>query len=199
MLSLRQNDSFDFLAFTPADHSHLLWMLSNAPNFFSSKIPLLISEDHRLKVKVHLRLDRHFLFYGPSGPGEFKLVEHYAIKGDLSVSRTVGTWGKVVGFRAEASLNIFDRRGDLCGAVLRNGLLPYLVLTDVVLNGSAIVSADGMFQDVLHHLEDNLNFTTAKIKPQDDGWGQENPDGTWQGLVGMLKRHELDISTGKKS
>ena len=40
-----------------------------------------------------------------------------------------------------------------------------------------------------------MNFTYTVIKPPDGQFGGIQPDGTWNGLVGLLANQEIDIST----
>ena len=39
-----------------------------------------------------------------------------------------------------------------------------------------------------------MNFTYYLTKPPDGQWGSVSPDGSWSGMVGQLKRGEVDFS-----
>ncbi len=51
----------------------------------------------------------------------------------------------------------------------------------------------GMFAEVFENLKSIMNFTYELTKPPDGVWGAIQPDGTWNGMVGMLSRGEIDI------
>ena len=38
-----------------------------------------------------------------------------------------------------------------------------------------------------------MNFTYTLIKPPDENWGAIQPDGSWNGMVGMLGAQEIDL------
>ncbi|XP_068214583.1 glutamate receptor 1-like [Palaemon carinicauda] len=49
---------------------------------------------------------------------------------------------------------------------------------------------------VLEMLADNINFTYNLVRPSDGSWGFLFPNGTWNGMVGMLHRKEVDFGLG---
>ena len=38
-----------------------------------------------------------------------------------------------------------------------------------------------------------MNFTYTAIKPPDGAWGAIQPDGSWNGMVNMLSKQEVDL------
>ena len=38
-----------------------------------------------------------------------------------------------------------------------------------------------------------MNFTYDVYKPIDNAWGNKQPDGTWDGIIGRLAARETDI------
>ena len=47
--------------------------------------------------------------------------------------------------------------------------------------------------DVCILLQKELNFTYDVYKPIDNAWGNKQPDGTWDGIIGRLAARETDI------
>ena len=40
-----------------------------------------------------------------------------------------------------------------------------------------------------------MNFTYTLIKPPDGKWGAIQPDGSWNGMVNLLAKQDIDIAT----
>ncbi|XP_071524147.1 glutamate receptor ionotropic, delta-2-like [Panulirus ornatus] len=58
------------------------------------------------------------------------------------------------------------------------------------------VSFTGPMLKVLGLLADSINFTYTLVRPPDGAWGAKQADGSWTGMVGMVKRKEIDIGLG---
>ncbi len=88
--------------------------------------------------------------------------------------------------------NFWERRNDLGGALLRVTTLPFSFITKLELDesGEKILVATGLFQTILYELSKQLNFTTTTFRPLDRKWGGKEPNGTWNGMVGMLVRDQ---------
>nr|CAD7416598.1 unnamed protein product [Timema cristinae] len=52
----------------------------------------------------------------------------------------------------------------------------------------------GYIYEVWKELECLLNFTTDFKNSVDSYWGSKQPDGSWNGLIGMLLRREIDAA-----
>ena len=50
-----------------------------------------------------------------------------------------------------------------------------------------------MFKDLLELLSQTLNFTYTLEPPEDRKWGQDNGNGSWNGMLGLLQKEETDI------
>ena len=50
--------------------------------------------------------------------------------------------------------------------------------------------------EILDYLQVSLNFTTSLARPPDGGWGARDDQGNWSGMVGMVKRNEVDFALG---
>ena len=59
------------------------------------------------------------------------------------------------------------------------------------------VNYSGIMPKILKYLEVSLNFTTTLSRPPDGAWGAVDNDGNWGGMVGMVKRNEVDFALGE--
>ncbi len=50
----------------------------------------------------------------------------------------------------------------------------------------------GMTIDIWRHFERTLNFTSTFVPSIDGAWGIKLADGTFNGMIGMLERREVD-------
>ena len=57
-------------------------------------------------------------------------------------------------------------------------------------------SYSGVMAEILDYLQVSLNFTTSLARPPDGGWGAMDDQGSWSGMVGMVKRNEVDFALG---
>jgi ABC-type amino acid transport substrate-binding protein len=71
----------------------------------------------------------------------------------------------------------------------------YLTSAELDSNGDA-TNISGLFQDLLHIMEERHNFTAHTAMPKDYKWGAYDKDHlTWNGMVGMLINKKADIAT----
>ena len=54
----------------------------------------------------------------------------------------------------------------------------------------------GIMPKILEFLQVSLNFTITLARPPDGSWGAVDEDGNWGGMVGMVKRNEVDFALG---
>ena len=59
------------------------------------------------------------------------------------------------------------------------------------------ISYSGIMPKILDYLQVSLNFTTSVARPPDGGWGAIDDRGNWGGMVGMVKRNEVDFALGE--
>ncbi|KAI0233279.1 Glutamate receptor ionotropic, kainate 2 [Lamellibrachia satsuma] len=55
----------------------------------------------------------------------------------------------------------------------------------------------GICIEILEALATSLNFTYRLVLPPDRKWGSPEADGSWNGMVGMVQRGEVDWALGK--
>ena len=71
---------------------------------------------------------------------------------------------------------------------------PWSLVPEV--SGSA--SYSGVSWKILEYLQDSLNFSVEIKRSPDGSWGSPDESGVWGGMVGMVKRNEVDFGLGKK-
>jgi hypothetical protein len=186
----------DAIFFTGTSHSALLMSLSQKSHFFSLEDPTFIqwNPPHNFK----LQLDSNVVFYKTVGRGVYKLHEQYSIQTGAIIINEIGTWNSTGLFLSKQ--NMWDRRSDLRGLMLRNAVVEWPYMTDLIYNNQReLVGSKGKFQETLFHLRDALNFTIETVKPGCELFGSLNKDNnTWNGLMGMLVNNRADIASPGK-
>ena len=91
--------------------------------------------------------------------------------------------------------DMWQRRSNLHGVNVRFTSIQYPVLnTDFIYDEREnIIDARGYLIDMLNMLKRSCNFTSTIIYSIDGKFGGENDDGSWNGMVGMVTRHEADV------
>ena len=183
------------------DHLNLIQELKNIDSkIFSGSVGWILPGE--FQPNVPLRLDTRILFYNKTSGGGYTLWESYRIKTGPAISEDLIEWspqpGGEVRFLTE-HLNPWERRGNLNGVVLTNGVLewPRLFIANVDDSdgGGAITGGTGYFPDVLSALKTRLNFSVRVDSPVDGNWGTLSENGTWNGLVAMLVNGEIDMAS----
>ena len=70
---------------------------------------------------------------------------------------------------------------------------PWLIVPEV----SGLSSYTGVSWKILEYLQSSLNFTTIVTRSPDGSWGSPDENGVWGGMVGLVKRNEVDFGLGK--
>ena len=158
--------------------------------------PLLSPADF---TDLDLRLDSNlFLLNFDAGSDRVGIQELYSVKGGDPMTNSMGVYWPQNESVSLTSVDTWTRRRDLQGTNLVLSALPfsYFAILNISQDGSQILEATGLFQDVIEHLAAELNFTTTHVLPPDMQWGNLNKDGNWDGMVKMLLDREIDICTG---
>ena len=61
---------------------------------------------------------------------------------------------------------------------------------------SGLATFSGVSWKILEYLQDSLNFSTIISRSPDGSWGSPDEDGVWGGMVGLVKRNEVDFGLG---
>jgi hypothetical protein len=190
----------DAIFFTGLGDSLLVSSLSlTGSDFFSKHNHPTFVEWNPMQT-LTLQLDTNIIFYEPHDNEEYKLYEQYSIMGGPPITNKIGTWDKSGGL-CLSKLNMWERRSDLQGTRLRNAVVTWPHLTDLIYNDlKELVGSKGLFQETLFFLRDALNFTIETVTPDDGQWGSLNKDNqTWSGMVGMLFYKRADLATAGKN
>ena len=75
---------------------------------------------------------------------------------------------------------------------------PPYVLTSVIANTDRI-EIDGYYGDIWHNFESDMNFTTLIWNSEDGKWGSQNPDGSWNGMLGMIQKGKTEVALADMS
>lgn len=110
------------------------------------------------------------------------------------IEQEIGTWSQDKGLMIYEP-DMWQRRSNLHGATIRFTSINYPVLNTEFIydNNENIIDAKGYLIDLLNMLKDNCNFTSTITYTIDGKFGGENEDGSWNGMVGMVKRDEADV------
>ena len=55
---------------------------------------------------------------------------------------------------------------------------------------------DNPLNSWLQYLAESMNFTYTMVRPPDGKWGVGDSEGNWNGMLGMVKRNEVDFALG---
>ena len=197
LMFLKDSGQVDLVFFAPGNHGDLLRALdTKEPPFFNSKVNAFLPAEAKDLARV--QLNTRIVFYGEKG--DVSLWEEYSILNQATVRNEVGFWDVSSSALYLPEPNIWERRKNLHGVTLRNGVLSWGWYSQISAdNGTGewvVTHIEGIFFDILDQLATHLNFSAAYVRPPDGNWGGIPADGeTWTGIVGMLVNRTLDIST----
>lgn len=89
------------------------------------------------------------------------------------------------------NVNKWHRRGNLKGHHFKATAMPeppYISIVDPDLG-----TLDGSFVELLQMCSKWMNFTYTLEPPPDKKWGGLQKDGSWNGMIGLLKDELVDI------
>lgn len=119
-----------------------------------------------------------------------KLYEYYRIgKTSSAIQRHIGVYIPRLGFRSSTDQTMYGRRHDLQGHKFTVAYLfriPYITMEKGKMSG--------LHTNLLHLLQERLNFTYELYLQPDSQFGVKRKDGTWSGLVGSVLYGKADFS-----
>ena len=141
----------------------------------------------------HLRLDSNFFTMSRSGLGGdtvMTLQEWYRFKAEKLFNNVVGTWSAGSGLEVREAAT-WERRRDLGGAPLRLATMPFKPMFFRDAGGDFA----GLMVDCVRVLQERSNFTAEWVYPPDFKYGVPDGggNGSWNGIIGMLQRREVDV------
>ncbi len=156
--------------------------------------------------KLPLNLESNLLTIEstPKFEETLNVFEWYRVPSGLLRKNQIGTWkendytgGKLHMCKASK----WERRADLGGIVLKDGMTsddnfhPDNIILGLHKLPNLDIESRGLMADVIHNLQERLNFTIEIVFGTDDKYGSRNPDDTWNGIIAELQKHNVDIST----
>ncbi|KAF0300287.1 Glutamate receptor ionotropic, delta-1 [Amphibalanus amphitrite] len=124
-------------------------------------------------------------------PGGAVIYEAWTFPGDpRPLTELRGYWTKAEGLWLEPRQ--YDGPKDFKGRTLRVAMLedpPYVTLD----NSSGKPVLGGYLPGVLDMLAAGLNFTPKIVCPKDGKFGYQLPNGTWNGIVGLLQHRRAEL------
>ena len=96
---------------------------------------------------VSLRLDSNIVrIEENAGSDGYQLRETYSIKRGLKISNIYGNWSRGQKLSVPTA-NVFERRKNLGGVVLRDAILQYTKITQPIINNyGSVIDGEGVFQ-----------------------------------------------------
>ncbi|CAH1794110.1 unnamed protein product, partial [Owenia fusiformis] len=111
----------------------------------------------------------------------------------LSRFKSVATWSREISFVPKENIfpNTWKGFGNVTLTIATREAIPFTIK----LAGNE-TRYQGLCFDILDELASRLNFRYKLVEPPDRKWGGKNPDGTWNGMVGMVMRGEAAFAVG---
>ena len=146
-----------------------------------------------LDPKVYIPMTSNFFMY-ENHKTFIEIKEIYQISANVPVkSKLWGIWSPVIGLIQNEAF-LFERRKDLSGLTLKcasNTDGSNMIIKPI--EGTKYFKISGLFADVWHTLQNQLNFSYSVISHPQKKFGTKYSNGTWSGLVGMLQRNEVEM------
>ena len=127
--------------------------------------------------------------------GKVLLWELYKIGSLMPIQNiNVGKWTAFDGLKFTKSLK-WVRRSDLLGYNFKvTSLIEAPYISKIELDSrTEKYNLEGSFVDLLNLLSETLNFTYTYIPPPDGTWGVLQEDGTWNGMMNLIQKEEVDF------
>ncbi len=162
---------------------------------------------HKEIEELPLNLESNFISINGASNDSIDLYEWFRVKRGPLMRNKIATWTQSQSNGGELQAidkrSRWKRRSDFGGVVLKNGMRMKSQVTfdrDNIMWHMQKVSEGnyeerGILADVMQTLQNRLNFSTEIVFGPDDKYGTINPDGSWNGIVGQLQKHSIDLST----
>ena len=202
----RKQDGILFIG-TKSHENILLQLVEFVPTIFTSACPVFMPIGY-LDI-VHLQLNSNIIFLDGMDSTAFILVDVFAVKGGPPITLDIGTWEMESGIILNMSKNRWDRRRDLRGATIVNGVIDnsdWAVLETLDSNCSiswdepfpysncTLTGSRGLFQENMFYFTDGLNVTIETVETPYEAL-EMSANGSWGGEIGMLQRKEIDVAS----
>ncbi|TRY76223.1 hypothetical protein TCAL_14731 [Tigriopus californicus] len=133
---------------------------------------------------LFIRLDSHIYLYEDHGSTIFEAWRFKDNPIQIGVFGELQYQENVTNFIRNKK-PMWRRRRDLMGSSIREATVSKI--------GRSVYSQE--FFNFMKHMSQVMNFTLQEVHPVDKIWGNPQPNGSWLGVIGMLQRHEADLSS----
>ena len=201
----RKQDAILFIG--NKSHDNILMQLVRlVPAIFTSACPVFMPIEY--VDMVNLQLDSNIIFLESTDLTEYNLVDLFAVKGGPLITLNIGKWDIENGIILNMSKNRWDRRRDLRGATIFNGLLDNSDLAwlesdsncsldydeELMYSNCTLIGSGGLFQEMFFYFTDGLNVTIETIETPFVTL-EMSANGSWNGEIGMLQSGEIDVAS----
>ncbi|ELT97989.1 hypothetical protein CAPTEDRAFT_211454 [Capitella teleta] len=155
-------------------------------------LPVLAPGDRVVVLKVHQKLE--FINFDAKDCWEY-LGGSYASLSRFGLVRffTIGKWTSLTKWTLAAT--VFSPFHGFYGKVFTVAAMPVnLVQFRKVINGT--VYYGGYFFEILNTMARTLKFQYRIVEPTDMNYGNPTENGSWNGIIGMVQRKEVDLAVG---
>ncbi len=165
--------------------------------FFRSNIYWL-SPQTNFTMPEKLRFDSNFYYASKIETDSWSIRQVYktpatlGIKSGMFHTEHAGMWTPQDGLIISGNTAVTRR--NMQGSTLRVTTLPAPRFIFKENEGYS-----GLIADILAKMGDMSNFTIKWIPPSDGRYGSQGKDGSWNGMIGMLKGREADVSAAMLS
>ena len=136
---------------------------SETPTIFTTDSPVFMPIEYADAIK--LRLDTNIIFFEEEMPGNYKLVDMFAVKSGPPITLHLGEWHLGHGISLEKNMYRWRRRTDLKGASMINCHNPESESSFPVLDDKGnIIGSEGSFPSMLNEIADELNLKVETTK-----------------------------------
>lgn len=178
--------------------SHKTWIeeLSTYKHLFGETYTWVVPADY--EVLLPLRLDSRVVLYNATGADGYNIYESYAVNGGDPITTKIMEWMPGVKKNEDVKVldNILEKRSNLNGVTIRYSWFHNPPFVRFNRDGSGkVVGYSGFYVDLFNELQHQLQFTAEYVPPKPkEKWGAKTKNGSWNGMVGMLIRDEIDYS-----
>ena len=157
-----KDSNTDLIIFLSTNHTNLIETLDKETAVFRPPLVTIMMGDNT--DSVDLRLDTNIVSIEHNGgPNKYLLKDIYSIKKGPELSREFGTWSRDAGLSVKM-LNVYERRQNLGGIQLRDGILPYAKITKPNFDkNNKVIESGGVFQGCMRFLNSQIIYHHSKI------------------------------------
>ncbi|PNF21606.1 hypothetical protein B7P43_G12571 [Cryptotermes secundus] len=189
------------------------WLRQQSKDFYAAGFDALLSGSARLRdakwllflerdscfekffAGIDIPFDCELVVAQPGSSHEFVLTEVYRVSPSLPLqTRRLGNCadGRAVSWPSQY---LYGRRNKLQGLVLKTGVAEHLSSVIIKEKNNKPLEVGGQYGDIWRVLEQQIDFRTDYYKSRDDNFGVKLGNGSWTGMMGLVVRGEVHVSS----